>query len=572
MIRIIASIFLLSISCASESNRRVSTMDAGGRAICSTLPSAKINNRYITGEQYLEISDVKKLSEDMLSFNIQWDASWREGNEYDAAWIFIKSRGIEGIWQHMNIMPGTSEVVSNSSSDNAKADIQDSPDKMGMIINRKNDGQGNNNWTVGVGLEENTEFSSSEFRVFGLEMVHVASGGFELGTLKGESQRKEVLTPGAGGAPYDPFFTFKRDNKNNYGGVFKVSSEDPIDIGKEDGNLYWIDANIPGTNTFSGIPEGRLDVSFPKGYDGFFAMKYEMSQAEYCDFLNSLTPDQQSNRDITSQMEYDRPISDYRNAIYKENGVFKTTRPHRPCNFISWKDGLAYADWVGLRHMTEMEFEKASRGPNKAIYREYVWGDNEIEVKSNMRYSTTIKNKDGSLSEEENGNEITDGNNHTSMFSYFNFQDVCVPGSRFYDPDCLGCRTWEGGDGGRGPLRKGIFGTTSQGDRIKAGATYYGLMDMGGNLQEPVVTVGHPNGRRFQGTHGDGILTENGEATNLDWIPHGGCWKFHENHARTSDRFKGLRTNEDRRASHIGFRGVRSVHSFIKSNSSIINN
>lgn len=100
-----------------------------------------------------------------------------------------------------------------------------------------------------------------------------------------------------------------------------------------------------------------------------------------------------------------------------------------------------------------------------------------------------------------------------------------------------------------------------------AGAAYYGAMEMGGNLQEPVVTVGHPSGRRFRGTHGDGILSDQGFATNEDWMPEGGeyafggrggCWKFHENHARTSDRFKGLRTNANRRASHIGFRGVRT--------------
>ncbi|MEM6298689.1 MAG: hypothetical protein AAF740_08390, partial [Bacteroidota bacterium] len=95
--------------------------------------------------------------------------------------------------------------------------------------------------------------------------------------------------------------------------------------------------------------------------------------------------------------------------------------------------------------------------------------------------------------------------------------------------------------------------------------TYFGAMEMGGNLQEPVVTVGHPEGRRFEGTQGDGTLSEDGFATNTDWTPlgeeyafagRGGCWQFHENHARVADRFKGLRTNEKRRASHIGFRGV----------------
>ena len=189
-----------------------------------------------------------------------------------------------------------------------------------------------------------------------------------------------------------------------------------------------------------------------------------------------------------------------------------------------------------------------------------------MEDSDNMQYSTTIST-DGNFAMEENGEEVSDGNVHASMFSYFNFIDVCTREGRFYDPDCAGCRSFSGGDGGRGPVRKGIFGVTSEGDRIKAGATYFGAMEMGGNLQEPIVTVGHPSGRKFEGSHGDGELSVDGFATNDDWQPvngeyafagRGGCWKFHENHARTADRFKGLRTNPNRRTSHIGFRGVRT--------------
>ncbi|MEM1215411.1 MAG: SUMF1/EgtB/PvdO family nonheme iron enzyme, partial [Bacteroidota bacterium] len=323
---------------------------------------------------------------------------------------------------------------------------------------------------------------------------------------------------------------------------------------------------IPGTNTFSGNPNGALQLNFPKGFAGFYQMKYELSQQEYCDFLNTLTPEQQLSRDITGTTEFDRPISDYRNAIIRVDGIFSTSRPDRPCNFISWLDGQAYADWAGLRHMTELEFEKACRGDEKAVYREYVWGVNEIQIRANMRYSTTFFIAD-QVTDQELGMETTDGNVHASMFSYRNFIDVCTPEGNFYDPNCVGCRSFQGGDGGRGPVRKGIFGITSNGNRTSAGATFYGAMEMGGNLQEPVVTVGHPSGRKFEGSQGDGKLTTKGFSDNPDWQPlgreyafggRGGCWKFHENHARTSDRFKGLRTDPGRRASHIGFRGVIS--------------
>ncbi|MEO1653928.1 MAG: SUMF1/EgtB/PvdO family nonheme iron enzyme, partial [Bacteroidota bacterium] len=296
--------------------------------------------------------------------------------------------------------------------------------------------------------------------------------------------------------------------------------------------------------------------------------KYELSQQEYCDFLNCLRPTQQSQRDIREVIEYQRPIRDYRNFIHKKQGIFVSDRPDHPCNFISWSDGLAYSDWAGLRPMTELEFEKACRGSQAAIYREYVWGVNEINNKENMVFCNRILNMKGDLAQSEAGVIKTEGNIHASMFSYFNIDDVCVPGAPFYDPDCDGCRSFVGGDGGRGPVKRGIFGLHSGGSRIQSGAAYYGAMEMGGNLQEPVVSVGHPNGRKFQGTHGDGELNERGESNNQDWLPRagsgyafggrGGCWKFHENHARTADRFKGLRRDEKRRASHIGYRGVRT--------------
>ena len=524
-------------------------------------------NQFTTGKNYLTISqpEIKHhTSSAQLRFSLSWDASWRSVDLYDAAWVFAKYKDAEGRWHHATLdQTGSAATVDQGN----QPEIRISPDGVGCMVYRAADGEGNNNWSLSLSLKGDWQVQPAEFKVYGLEMVHVGAGPFEAGTLKGERARGEVLTPGAGGAPYDPLFTYKSGVRDNYGGIFKVTSEDPINIGKEDGNLYWIDANIPGTNTFSGIPEGILEADFPKGTRAFYQMKYELSQQEYCDFLNSLTPKQQKARDFTTIREYNRPISDYRNAIVYENGTYTTNRPNRPCNFLSWLDGQAYADWAGLRHMTELEFEKSCRGPERAIYREYVWGVNELEDRQNMRYVTRFLQEDGNLAGSESGHEYCDGNIHASMFSYFNIDDVCKPNSRFYDPSSVGCRGFTGGDGGRGPVRKGIFGMKSGGDRIKAGATYYGAMEMGGNLQEPVVAVGHPSGRKFRGTHGDGHLSPDGLATNEDWQPingeyafggRGGCWKFHENHARTSDRFKGLRQSQNRRASHIGFRGVRT--------------
>ena len=57
--------------------------------------------------------------------------------------------------------------------------------------------------------------------------------------------------------------------------------------------------------------------------------------------------------------------------------------------------------------------------------------------------------------------------------------------------------------------------------RIAVGASYWGVLDLSGSIWERVITVGHPTGRAFRGTMGDGRLSpETSSATNLDW-PHG---------------------------------------------------
>ena len=71
------------------------------------------------------------------------------------------------------------------------------------------------------------------------------------------------------------------------------------------------------------------------------------------------------------------------------------------------------------------------------------------------------------------------------------------------------------------PVRVGMFATVSS-NRITSGASYYGIMELSGNLNERVVSLGHGLGRKYQGTHGDGVLANSpsgfeGNATNVDW-------------------------------------------------------
>jgi formylglycine-generating enzyme required for sulfatase activity len=242
-----------------------------------------------------------------------------------------------------------------------------------------------------------------------------------------------------------------------------------------------------------------------------YAMKYEITQGQYKDFLNTLTRAQQ-NRRVESDVSGDAPgagkiyVMSATTTITNRNIIscpasgngttapitFSTTvssvdKGDRAGNYLSWMDLMAFADWAALRPMTELEFEKMGRGPLYPVVQEYAWG-------------TTSMNAATTISGTEDGTEtITTANANT------NYNNT----------------TFTGGDGGTGPLRAGIFATSSTVTREAAGASYYGVMELSGNVWEEVVTMGNKTGLSFSGTHGDGVLTTltsfEGNATNLDW-------------------------------------------------------
>jgi formylglycine-generating enzyme required for sulfatase activity len=141
-------------------------------------------------------------------------------------------------------------------------------------------------------------------------------------------------------------------------------------------------------------------------------------------------------------------------------------------------DGAAYMDWAGLRPMTELEFEKACRGINTPVASEFAWGN------------TTSTGADNITNVGEAG-EVTNTANANS---------VC-------------CRSV----GVSGPMRVGTFAGAAT-TRTQAGATYYGIMEMSGNVWERTVTVGNGAGRSYTGAHGDGNLFNDGSA-NVDFWP-----------------------------------------------------
>jgi formylglycine-generating enzyme required for sulfatase activity len=272
-------------------------------------------------------------------------------------------------------------------------------------------------------------------------------------------------------------------------------------------------------------------------------MKYEITQGQYADFLNVLTRDQQATRCQASTTLGGYMYSVWTLAVQRRNTVQLTTDPGSPaprgyttvtrdraCNWVSWADGCAFTDWAGLRPMTELEFEKACRGPLDPVAGEYAWGNTNISATPAILY-------DGSGME-------------TAINGNCNY-DKCYPD---------------------GPYRVGFYmkkGSTRQ----EAGASYWGIMELSGNLLERPVTVGNATGRLFTGLHGDGMLTSGGEAdfTALKWpdatangagCRGGGC-ELPSACARVSDRSNAAYAVGTSRshADYFGWRAVRSAPS-----------
>ncbi len=206
------------------------------------------------------------------------------------------------------------------------------------------------------------------------------------------------------------------------------------------------------------------------------------------------------------------------------------------CNYLSWGDMTAYLDWSGLRPMTELEFEKACRGTIAPVANEYPWGTTGIAPPVPTPWPMAGATTEGIAT------------NYSTT---------------------LGNASYSTTDGAiNGPLRVGIFAANgSNSGRATAGASYYGIMELGGNLFERPVTIGNASGRAFTGTHGNGVLAAGGDPDGATWPApttadgagfRGGAWNSDAVRLQVSDR-NAATTESTSRSSSFGGRGVRGA-------------
>jgi formylglycine-generating enzyme required for sulfatase activity len=429
-----------------------------------------------------------------FSADISWENSWRSTANHDAIWVFLKYSTDGGqSWRHASMSESGTNPLGFSVPAGFVAVVP--IDEKGFFLSRNNFGSGSVNaehvqfsWDYAQdGLSDAQAVAANTItKVFGIEMVYVERGAFYAGD--GNSTSDYRFKQGA--SDDDPWY---------------IQSENGFSTTNAAADGFYYQSTGASGESASGsvfiVPE-----SFPKGYKDFYLMKYELTEGQWAGFFNTLSPAQKANRDITSAVEGGKnsdAVVD-RNSLSWDSSVASseatTARPDRPVSYISWPDLLAYADWAGLRPITELEFEKAARGKDVPVLAdEFAW--------NKTTYNAALA---GEISPDadEDGDEVV------------------VDSAANLNNNALSWSTGDGRAGGpaagqKGPLRVGIFAESSSTSRSLSGAGFYGNMELSGNLAEMIVTIGRSQGRNFRGTHGDGVLSSisgyEGNATNEDW-------------------------------------------------------
>jgi len=487
-----------------------------------------------------------------IACSVSWDNSWRNATNHDAAWLFVKYRINKGEWQHATLNSNVGSYVVP-----AGASLSTVADGGGVFVYRSSNATNSLfsvsnlqlSWPYGAnGVPNNANL---EVKVFALEMVHVPQAAFYLGNGSTQSTNS-FFVAGFSAIPYH------------------VTSDSLIVVDNVAPPLAWQNSLGVTKSLWGGGLMGNAQAAgpdsipsvFPKGFSAFYCMKYEITQSAYVDFLNTLSYTQQANHTIVAPSLAAGTAALITNNATR-NGIDIMTpgiNPNKPaeyacnldgdnnfnenndgafvgCNGLAWFDVAAYLDWAALRPMTEFEYEKASRGTAYPVNSEYAWGNDTL---STNNYGLSGLDSSGTPNERvksSNYNLLGNAALSNTMVSI------------------------------QAPFRVGIFSDhpTNNNNRSASGASFYGIMDLTGNIMERCVTINYLP-RNFNGSHGDGLLTSDGYADASSWPGNdgvgigyrGGSYFIAKSVGRISSRAM-VSPAVSIRVQHTGGRGVRTA-------------
>lgn len=406
-------------------------------SVCAGFTAAFPANLFIENTEFNYVPGTGQAP--VLVCTVSWEAAWHTARNHDAVWLFVKLRQQHRSESSVLVAASGHETLAAYGNSPRSALFQVPSDRRGVFVAPPKPHRGVVSWKIKLRLDEtslrNYNFNDVTFgSVYGVEMVYVPEGPFYEGDADTTAHREAAAYEAVTKQP------------------LLIASENEIGVGTQPGNLYY---RVDQTPEYRGDQRGPIPAEYPKGFRAFYVMKYELTQGQYADFLNSIY-EQYTNVRANFGGRLYRQL---RGTIGLENGRYLAQKPREPLNFVSWDDGCAFADWACLRPMTELEYVKASRGPQRPAPGDYPWG-------------TSLKAK---------------------LNRFFNDSGELVVGAGLAESQLT-------------DETKELFG-----------GSYFWVMDLATGYWERVVGYGHEQGRNFKGTHGDGRLSAGGEATNDDW-------------------------------------------------------
>lgn len=479
--------------------------------------SGKANNVRLNGT--VKVTDVTS-GVATLELDLTWQNSWRDNFNWDAVWLFLKYKPSGGGWSHVMLQ----DVVHSATNGYQVMNGKSGSNVVGVYVYPGSNGVNKNvatkvtlKWSCGSSYTKSSFDNNTVFLLAqGIEMVYIPFGAYYLGD--GHSHN---CLGASDGSP------------------LAINGEEAVTLSQR---------SAEGVITTA---VSNLNANYPKGYNGYYIMKYETSQEQYVTFLNTLSKSEQENLLGASLLANLAPgrfvFGDSLQPSYR-NGIILSGKPAGQayifdnnlngngeygedgdgqclaCNYMSLNDMLAYASWSGLRPMSELEYERACRPPfpQEPQKGEYVWNAN-----SGVSRVTALSAL-GKETEVAGGTANVNSGNGLSA-SY------------------------------RGPVRCGIFARSSSSQTL-AGATYWGVMEMSGNVRELVAGVSH-SGLSYASNGSGSFSISAWTNTPTLFGVRGGSFAGADSLLRTSDRTEMINYVKSvaDRDSTVGFRLTRTL-------------
>jgi len=141
---------------------------------------------------------------------------------------------------------------------------------------------------------------------------------------------------------------------------------------------------IPKGWFIMGDDEGKEDETPQRKVwlDAYYIDKYEVTNAEYVEFLNSVKRNKSNEGYAYIDLSAEACQIQFSRGKYRVKPGYE----QYPVVYVSWYGAHDYAVWAGKRLPTEAEWEKAARGPNG---NKYPWGNAWDTTRANVHKPAT---------------------------------------------------------------------------------------------------------------------------------------------------------------------------------------